>query len=587
MQYQKVKSVAKSMLSRGESLNELILRTMKSCADLVGSTLGPGGMSVVIERQEHNIPPMVTKDGVTVFRNLGFDDSTAHVLMEAARDAAVRTASEAGDGTTSATILAEAFVRYTMQFCKANPKMSPQRVVRTLENVFKSTIEPEIKKISLRPQLSDDKGKEILRSVARISANGDSELADAVMQCFDLVGDDGNVTIIESNGPSHYEVERIEGYPIAMGYEESCSKFYQKFINDPGTQQCVLSNPCFILYHGRLTELHTALPLLERIAEAAEQQGFHKNVVFVATGFSEVVLAHLAVNFADPMTIKVFPLLAPLSPIANGQYDFLADLAALSGATIFDPLDNPLDKATLDQLGDGISAFECGRFRSSVIGHRDEVLILERVDQLQKQISNAASELDSILLKERLGKITGGIAKLKVIGSSNGELKEKRDRAEDAVCAVRGAIKHGALPGGGWTLLKFAVWAETQENPIYSEVLAKALMEPLFRLYKNAGFSQEETTVILSQLTEAVKNNNPTVYDLLDDKFVNAIDGGLMDSTPAVLEAIRNSLSIATLLGTCGGTVVFKRDLDFERSEARDTADFVRNANVNPADERW
>lgn len=602
MQYAKAKSVSKEILSRGPALKALILKTMKICSEVVGSTLGPGGMSVVIERQEERLPPMITKDGVTVFRNLGFDDSAAHVLMEAARDASVRTAAEAGDGTTTATILAEALVRKTMEFCDANPKVSPQRVVRTLEKGFKLVVEPWIRTHVLKASLSSVGGRGRLHAVAKVSANGDVPLADAVLQCFDLTGDEGNVTIVEASGPSGYEVERIEGYPVFKGYEDCCGKFYQQFINDPGRQMVTLDRPTYILYHGRLNDIYSCLPIFEKIDAAAQAGQISPNVVLVATGFSEVTLAHLATNFRISNTINVYPLVAPLNQMQTGQYDFLRDLAALSGGRIFDPLNAPLDNAELDQLGQ-TNSFEAGRFRSTVLGFREELLVLERVDELKTQLKGEISDLDRSLIQERIGKISGGIAKLKVVGSSSGEVREKRDRAEDAICAVRGALKHGALPAGGWALLKLRAHLDSLdllegekftsiEHQIFREVLGAALTVPVERLFSNAGYTQEEcesavaTMLAPSDMSVPPGQEDLLVFDLLEGEMVDCLRAGLLDSTPAVLEAIRNSISIASLLGTCGGTVVFKRDLGVERQEARDTQEFLRNANVSEADER-
>lgn len=561
-------------------METLILDTVGLCAEVVGATLGPGGMNVLIERQEQNMPPMVTKDGVTVFNNLGFTDATSQVIMEAARDSAVRTASEAGDGTTTATILANGFVKAVNAFCKANPKQSPQRVVRSIENAFKTIIEPQILKVSKRATLEANKDE--LHAVAKVSANGDVPLADAVIKCFDLVGDEGNVTLLEFNGPSKYEVERIDGYGIPVGYEDSCGPFYSKFINDSGTQSCQLDNPFIVLYFGQIKDVAILAPLFEKIIEAA--QGKVPNIVVVATGFSESVLAHLAVNFsAANKNINVYPLIAPMSPIKTGQFDFLADLAALSGAKIFDLIQKPLDVGTVDDLG-LVQHFESTRFRSNIIIEMDqetEGRIFTRVDELNQQLGSVAtSTLDKTLLRERIGKLTGGIAKLKIFGSSNGELREKRDRAEDAICAVRGALKHGTLVGGGASLRALSVNFALSEDLIHKEVIAPALMEPVYRLFKNAGYSEEERNEILSRM------NAGYCYDLLEGKMVDGYKAGLLDSTPAVLEAIRNAISIATLLGTCGGTIVFKRDSELERQESKDTREFLRQVNDEPITER-
>ncbi len=612
MEYQKVKSVAKQVTPKSPRLSRSILDTMKTVSDIVGATLGPGGQQVLIERFEHAMPPMVTKDGVTVFRSLGFTDAAQHCIMEAARDAAVRTASEAGDGTTTATVLAESIVRLTNEFCERNRSARPQKVVRRLEAAFRDVIDPVIlgtpytdeggiqrrrdDGLTIRVDSTTEEGAKLLRNVAKISANGDEELADAVMECFKIVGDEGNVTISEVSGPSSYEVEAIDGYPIPMGYEESCAKFYPKFINSAGDQMTRMESPVFVLYHGVLTDVATAYTLLSKVGDQfellirGEQTEYrHHNVVFVAVGFSEQVLGTFAAGFQDPRSIKIFPLTIPKSPMRNFQTQFLEDLSAITGATIFNPLDRPLDVGELEDLGPGTTSFECGRFRSAIIGRATgepwETNLLDQISVVEAQLAKPESDLDKLLLQERLGKLTGGIAKLRVIGASNGELKEKRDRAEDAVCAVRGAIKHGCLPGGGWVLLKVISLLDSTD-PVMREVLKPALMEPVFRLLFNCGMNESEAARVIDPILQAMKEGRVLVYDAMEDKHGDPVDLGVLDSTPAVLEAIRNSISIAALLGTLGGTVVFSRDVALERSEARDTQEWMRNANVNEADER-
>ncbi len=597
--YGKVKSVGKEVKARGPALEKLILRTMETISTVVGGTLGPGGQPVLIERQEHDMAPIVTKDGVTVFRHMGFDDSTSQVILEAARDAAIRTANEAGDGTTTATILAEAIVRLTANYCAANRRVSPQRVTRKLMSVFASEIEPLVRSSGIVVDSGTMAGKSLLHSVAKISANGDTPLADAVMECFELVGDGGNVTITELSGPSAYEAERIEGYPITgMGYEDSCGKYSSKFLNDPANQRIFLESPLFIVYHGKLTEIQTMTLLMEKIGaawqDATREQTFRHNVVVVATGFSESVIAQLAFNFAEQTTINVVPLLAPVSPITGSQLGLLEDLCAYTGSKLFDPLSAPLDHAELEDLGTHAKAFEMNRFRTTIFsedgdeGAPNEMNVLERVAMLDKQAGQASSELDKSFLEERIGKLTGGIARLKVIGSSSGEMRERRDRAEDAICAVRGAIKHGCLPGGGWMLLKLINRLYTLEDPIVSGVLCPALIEPVKRLFTNAGFDESEGTAIVQKVAKSIVDDTGVlVYDALEQKFVDPLEGGVLDSLPAVLEAVRNSLSIAVLLGTLGGTIVFKRDHELERHESKENASWLREANSeNPANER-
>lgn len=632
MEYHKVKSSGKDYLTQGVELEAKVVKTMGVVSKLVGATLGPGGHSVLLERQEHNLPNFVTKDGVTVFRSIGFRDPIAHAIMESARDASVRTANEAGDGTTTATILAYSIVNEISQYTNAHPGQSPQKIIRKLQAYFKDSIEPTIREHSIKCDFGTPEGKRLLWNVAKLSANGDAPLADAVLECFDLVGDKGNVTITEINGPSGYEVERIEGFPINSGYEDSCGRFYSRFVNDPGTQRVFLEKPIFLLYHGRVTDIQSIVMVMERIGMEWQSNGYNHNIVLVATGFSESVLAQLQANWVEPGTINVYPLISPMNAIPNSQFNFLEDLAAITGASIFDPINKPFprthEELDLEDLGPGLTSFEAHRFRSNIIGNASEDLILLRTDILEKQLEQAAgSILEETYLNERIGKLTGGIAKLKVIGVSNGELRERRDRAEDAIMAVRKATEYGCLPGGGWMLLKLVDDIQRTGDKELMEVLGNAFLEPVFVLFSNLGFTPVEANEqFILPITRAL-NGEPeiirmvktrskkpkfwqrigmidpgnehyvdveelpvrsklTVYDAQEHKFVDAIEGGILDSTPAVLEAIRNSLSIATLLGTLGGCIVFPRDEQLERQEARDTNDFIRNANVDETDGR-
>ena len=600
MEHLKVKSAAKLSFPKGPGLKKAVLEAMKHCSDMVGGTLGPGGHTVLIERPEYGLPPFPTKDGVTVFRALGFDDPVAHCIMEAARDASVRTANEAGDGTTTATILAEAVVRRVFEYCEANPSVSPQQVVREIQHLHKTVLAPELERLAVPAALDTDEGHRLLRAVALVSANGDEALADSVMRCYDICGDDGNVTIVEASGPHGYEEERVDGFPIPMGYEESCGRFGPAFVNRPETQQVLVERPVFVLYFGRLNDVQTIMPLMQKLQEAMEGEYLNTpNVVVVATGFSEQVQAAFAQNWAAPASLNIFPLAVPPSPQHNGQRNFLDDLAAYVGAAVFDPVTKPLDTAdAFHELGNialddednrwktlGVRSFEVSRYRSTVLGYCQEDILLARADVVRAQAEQAGSELDAILTRERLAKLTGGIARLKVIGSSNGELKERRDRAEDAICAVRGAIKHGCLPAGGWALASLVHKLQDAGTDVTERILIPALLEPVERLVRNIGMTDDGVQTHRATLLGYAAAGTPRVFDAQGLLWVNAHEAGLMDSVPAVRDALKNALSIATVLGTLGGVVVFPRDRTHERSEAKAAAEFDRFAS-NPADER-
>lgn len=616
MEWTKVKSVEKRVILPGDFLDQKVLNTMETISNAVGATLGPGGRPVLIERQEYHLPGMVTKDGVTVFKSLGFKDPVEHSIMESARDAAIRTVAEAGDGTTTATILAYALVKYSQKFLKKNPHYSPQKLVRIIQNVFEKEIEPFISKKSVKIDFSSKKGQKILKDVAKLSANGDEKLAEAVMEAFNLVGDNGTITIIESSGPTSYKIEKIEGYPIPIGYEESCTKFMSAFINDVSGNRVYLKNPGFVIYNGIITDIQVMLGVLEKLQFAWLNRpgtSTHNpeapfinspNIVFLANGFSESVLGSLALNMPDATSINLLPLLTPKSAILNGEVHFLEDVSAITGATVFNYLSKPLDSFELNDLGrvevtnkDGTKSpgeFEMFRFRSTIIGINDEDEIVDRSETLEGMVKSAISEYDARVLKERLSSLVGGIAKLTVVGSSNGELRERKDRADDAVRAVQGTIRKGAFPGGGWGLLgAIALIKDKNDDPVINEVLVPSLLEPVIKLFANCGVLQEELVSYLEYMNKKIVEDGleikkATVYDLSSTPYlpVNALDNGILDSAPALLEAIRNSISIASLLGTLGGIVVFERDKSLEREEAMANEDFVRNANINPANER-
>lgn len=573
MAQKKVKSPAKIVIGRGPRLEKIILSTLETCANVVGSTLGPGGLNVLIERGD-SLPPILTKDGVTVFKSLGFDDAASHVVLESARDAAVRTAQEAGDGTTSSTLLAYSIVREVMDFCKKHPKYSPQKAARTIQKYFASTIQDYVRGKSRQVFLSKKEDQSLLNCVARVSANGDVELANAVLRCFEIVGSTGNVTLEDHSGQSRYEVERLEGFAVGTGYSDSCGALYQGFVNDIGRQVTIFKKPYVILYFGKLFDLNPVVPVVEQII--AKTRDASPKVVIVATQFGDRALQDMFTNFQDSGTPDIYPLVAPQSFDESGQFDFLQDLGALTGGKVFDPINNPLEQAKVEELGVCL-AFEAQRYRSSFMGFTNKERVQKRVAELQGMLTTDLSQLSRQLVEERLGKITQGIARLKIYGNSSGDIRERRDRAEDAIMAIRGALRAGVLPGGGKILAQLSNLASTSTDLVISTILPKALLLPVERLYENAGYTIEEFVEILKELQSTPDDVS---YDLLEGKFESVYKSGLLDSAPAVLEALRNATSIATQLGTNGGLVVYPRDHQFERQDARDEADFKRAAEM-------
>ena len=581
MAIRKVKTSPKLFISEPEKLKDYISKTMSRISEIVGSSYGPGGRVSLIESDYPGIPNKITKDGVTIFNSLGASNPYEHLIIEQARDAAKRTASEAGDGTTTATILAAAMVENLFLFCENNPKYSPQKAAREISKIVRTQLVPKIQSQAIK--VNGEESRELLRMVAKVSANGDDDMADAVIKAFELIGfgDASHVTIKEVSGAYGYDVDVIEGFPIPLGYEESMGKFHTMFVNDQANQRCFLDDPLFLLYDGHISDMMAVNNILQKVGLAyTEGNSEKKNLIIFAHGYGESFLTQLAVNFLNPNTINIVPMTTPLAPFASSQLQFLMDASAFTGAKVFG-LQEKVSNAKIEDLGYGMTGFEAYRFRSTVIGDSDQTNIEVRVEDIKTQKNNAASQAETLWLEERLGKITGGIAKITVYGGSNGELKEAHDRVEDAVCSVRSAISKGALPGGCRVLTNLALDLSEDENSeeIVHAILVPTLMTPITRLLDNAGNTQEEIEAILERMIE----DREIVYDAENQIFGNAKELGVFDAAPAVEEALKNATSIAAILGTIGGLVAFPRDDAMERSEA--SADFEYKRMVdNPMD---
>lgn len=574
-QVTKPKSAAKIMMTPGDKLEDEVLDTLRHMADQVGATLGPGGKQVLIERPEMNMKPIITKDGVTVAKSLGYDSAIKQLILESARDAALRTASEAGDGTTTATILSSSIAESVSEVVKKNPKLSPQRIVREMQALVPTIIQ---KVNSYKIDVNSENYDKVLLRVATLSANGDADLAKAVLEAFDLVSEDGNMTIIEAQGESKYKVERISGYTIDQGYEESCRMFGSGFINDKSGTQVVLNKPVFLLYDGIMNDISQVLESLTKLGNYfTSTRAQDRGVVLVAHGFSDIVLGDLHLNWNHlESTVKVVPLLTPTDvAIQNWRSQFLRDLQAYTGSPVFNPVDKPITEMDPESMvkNNRVKNIEIGRFRTSVMSEEDDEAINLRVDELKEKLKKPESDYEVNDLNVRIGKLTSGIAKLSVSAPSAGESREKRDRADDAWMAIRGAVKYGAVPGGGFILVRLSAWLMTEAEGIPKapkkfamNILARALLRPVEVLYENYGYKSE---AVEAQLHKMLVKPDKT-FDISEQKWVDKFD--ILDSVPAVTEAIRNSISIASLLGTLGGIVAFKRDAQTDKDEEK----FVR-----------
>lgn len=669
MQEARVKNYpSKLALAWGPELRAEVLSALALLSECVGNTLGPGGRLTLLEHGEVGRAPFATKDGVTTATYLrgAYASTSPHrehgrLALEAAAEACLRTGAEAGDGTTTTAILAHALVANIFKFCDANPTWSPHAVARTLEKLVRDHVEPTLRSLAKQVLPEDPEGQAILRAVAKTSANGDEELADAVIQCLAITGDDGSVTLAEEAGAPAIRAEKQDGYGIAAGYDDSCGRFYPMFVNDQGGQQAVLYRPVFLLYHGRVERLQQVEDALAKVLAAQQQYrdvvaaGGHydgpaecrgsASICLVAAGFSEQVQGYFGAQFGQAERPQILPLVLPQdAPIQGWRHQLLLDLAAVTGAKVHDP--TTIGNCQVWDAGPGVERVEMSRFRTNIVGYargqrhdfrlktvagQDPIVTpvrltgkdatyegvrIQRAAEVRKQRDGNASELDRRMTTERLAKLTNGLARLVVVGASNAAIRERRDRAEDAVCAVRAALGGGgALPGAGWGLLRAgralaAAKVSSAEDQIRSEVLQEALEQPLRRLLHNAGLSDVELVVEESGMDGAAWSAAQTkrenfvdlpgayrltidevrqvapVYDAAEHRWVDAWQAGILDAAPAVIQALRNSLAVASVVGIPGSSIVFITDPELERREALEAAAFKRNAGTNEANER-
>jgi chaperonin GroEL len=560
-----VKSKAKEITLKGSpELEKAVLGTMKVLSDIVGATLGPGGNPVLLERP--GMPPLITKDGVTVASHCAFSNALQHVISEAAKEASMRTNREAGDGTTTAIVLAEAIVRRGHAWLKENPGQSPQEVCRELNRLGDSLVE------KLKSRARQVNGNEDLMKVALVSANFDRTIAEAVVKAIDLIGEDGTIITEEGSRRDTY-VDVQEGYPISKGLR-SFGGIQDIFVNNPADQECVLTKPLFVLYDGDLNEVN---PIGNFLASVFNEMGQAKElhpVVIVAHKFSPQVLQLFAMNFQQGFLM--IPLETPATAQANSKHHFLGDLAAYTGAHVMDPISNTLGKFTHPEEGAAVTdpLGACDRAR---IG-RDQTLLFDPLEEnkealqeqiliLKGQMDGAESEYDREIIKERIANLIGGIATIYVGGSSELEIKEKKHRIEDAICATRSAIEQGILPGGGAMLATLA-WEIMLDStlPLSKNILANALTEPFHRIAANAGENDARIGDAQAEIIKYVKDGTPTVvYDCFHHVLVDPWAEGIVDPVKVTVSALTNALSIAQMLFTLGGAIVLPRDITEER----------------------
>lgn len=478
--------------------------------------------------------------------------------------------------TTTSTILSYAIAAEMQASLDKNKDTSPQEIIRSINGLW-PTIEDFIKSKAIIAETRD-----VLLTVAKMSANGDEEIATAVLDALDVVGDDGNMTIIENVGPVGYKIERMQGYTFEQGYENSCRNMATAFFNDKTGTKIVLDSPIVLMYNGVINDLGQVFYAFDKINDVIHTKGISlQHVVLVAHGFSDSAIGDLQLNWNHAQTkVKIVPLLTPDSFIKNSKIGYLQDLQAYVGLPIFNPVDRPVTEIDAESIFENsrTSSLEIERYKATFFAKEDEDAINCRVAELKEILKAPESEYEVHELRIRIGKLTAGIAKLEISAPSSGETREKRDRAEDAWMAVKGAINHGACAGGGKVLMSLskhlaALSGGTGASKCAGEIISNALKYPVRALYENYGASNIESLIM------KLESDSNETFDLMKHCWVPEV--ALLDSVPAVLESIRNSISIASLLGSLGGIVAFKRDLDADKDEERFVRRFERSGGLN------
>jgi len=528
------------ILAYNETARRAMERGVNKLADAVRITLGPKGRNVVIEKKYGS--PTITHDGVTVAKEIELEDPFENAGAQLVREVATKTEDVAGDGTTTATILAQSLVRDGFKMVAAGA--NPMSLKRGIDKAVAVAIE-EIRKVSKPVET-----KEAIQSVASISAN-DPDIGTLIADAMDKVGKDGVITVEESKG-IETTVEVVEGMMFDKGY------ISPYFVTDPEKMEAVLEDPFILITDKKISAVKDLLPVLEKIAQV------NRPLMIIAEDLEGEALATLVVNKLRG-TLQSVAVKAPA--FGERRKAILEDIAILTnGQVISEEIGLKLESIDLSKLGRAKQVRIRKEETILVGGGGNQDAIQKRVGQLRKQIEDTDSDYDKEKLQERLGKLSGGVAVIKVGAPSEVELKYRKTRTEDALRATRSAVEEGVVPGGGSVLVQAVkalekIEAEGDEK-IGVALVTKALLEPAHQLAVNAG--QEGWLIVEQQ-----KEQKPGIgYNVLSGKFEDMSKAGIVDPAKVVRSALQNAASIASLLLTTEAMVVEKPEEEGERTPA-------------------
>ncbi|HLR29256.1 MAG TPA: chaperonin GroEL [Paenalcaligenes sp.] len=523
----------------GDKARTNIVRGVNTLANAVKTTMGPKGRNVVLDRSFG--APSVTKDGVSVAKEIELKDKFENIGAQLVKEVASKTADNAGDGTTTATVLAQAIVEEGLKYVAAG--INPMDLKRGIDKAVETAVE-QLRELS-RPCTT---GKEIAQ-VGAISANADQSIGKIIADAMEKVGKEGVITVEDGQSLDN-ELDVVEGMQFDRGY------LSPYFITAPEKQAAELDEPYILIYDKKISNIRDLLPILEEVAKS------NRPLLIIAEDVEGEALATLVVNNIRGI-LKATAVKAP--GFGDRRKAMLEDIAVLTGGTVIsEETGMTLEGATVEHLGQA-KRVEVRKEDTTVIdGAGDSVSIEARVKQIRAQIEEATSDYDREKLQERVAKLAGGVAVIRVGAATEVEMKEKKDRVEDALHATRAAVEEGIVPGGGVALLRTRdavakLAAENLDQEAGIKLVLRAIEAPLRTIVSNAG---EEPSVIVNQVAEHEGNYG---YNAATGEFGDLVAQGVLDPTKVTRTALQNAASIASLLLT---TEVAISEIAEEKSEA-------------------
>lgn len=509
----------------GSDARSRMLRGVEKLAKTVKVTLGPKGRNVMLDKSYG--APKITKDGVSVAKEIELADKFENMGAQLVKEVAQKTADKAGDGTTTATVLAEAVIR---EGCKAVAAgINPMDLKRGIDMAVEAVVN------DVKSRSKEIKTSEEIAQVGTISANGDTTIGEYLARAMEKVGNDGVITVEDAKG-LETELDVVEGMQFDRGY------LSPYFVTNPDKMSCEYDNPYILLYDQKISSLQPLLPVLEAVVQSG------RPLLIVAEDIEGEALATLVVNRIRG-GLKVCAVKAP--GFGDRRKAMLQDMAILTGGQVVsEELGMKIENVALDMLGVA-KKVEITKDDTTIIdGAGKKDLIEARAAQIRKEIEGTTSDYDREKLQERLGKISGGVAVLRVGGSSEVEVKEKKDRIDDALNATRAAVKEGVVAGGGVALL-YATKAldkltpENQDQKAGIDIIRKAIQAPIRQIAENAGV---DGAVIVGKLLESSDTNYG--YNAQKGEYTDMIKAGIVDPTKVVRTALQDAASVGALLIT-------------------------------------